>query len=391
MVRAERFRRLIDVRRVLLAGLVALSAIAISVGVALADQDSGTEPSRSDRSHAAARVPRSPASTSPGATKRPTTTTTQPRRGNGTAVTLVFGGDTHFEGVLRSKLDANPGGMFAPIAGVLGGADIAMVNLETAIATGGSPDRKAYNFRAPPSAFEALRAAGVDAVTVANNHGRDYGPAGLAETLAAKQQTPLPVLGIGANADEAYRPWRTDVRGQRISVFAATDVLDDWLIEPWTATDAQPGLASSKAPAGDRLLAGIRAARTDSDTIVVYLHWGVEGGTCPSPRQQELARALVDAGADVVVGSHSHRVQSAGRLGTAFVDYGLGNFAFYNESGPAGITGALKVTVTGRDVDAYEWVPARIRGGIPQVLDGAAADSDRAAFTERQSCAGLTP
>lgn len=322
---------------------------------------------------------------------RVTTTTTQPRRGNGAAVTLVFGGDTHFEGVLRSKLDANPGGMFAPIAGVLSGADIAMVNLETAIATGGSPDRKAYNFRAPPSAFEALRAAGVDAVTMANNHGRDYGPAGLAETLAAKQQTPLPVLGIGANAEEAYRPWRTDVRGQRITVFAATDVLDDWLIEPWTATDAQPGLASAKAPAGDRLLEGIRTARTDSDTIVVYLHWGVEGSTCPSPRQQELARALVDAGADIVVGSHSHRVETGGRLGTAFVDYGLGNFAFYNESGPAGVTGALQVTVTGRDVDAYEWVPARIRGGIPQVLDGAAASADRAAFTQRQSCAGLTP
>ena len=391
MVRAERFRRLIDVRRVQLVGLVALSAIAIAVSVALADQDSGTENPRGSRSSAAARVPRSPGSTSRSAAQRPTTTTSQPRRGNGTAVTLVFGGDTHFEGGLRSKLDANPGGMFAPIAGVLGGADIAMVNLETAIATGGSPDRKAYNFRAPPSAFEALRAAGVDAVTMANNHGRDYGPAGLGETLAAKQQTPLPVLGIGANAEEAYRPWRTNVRGQRITVFAATDVLDDWLIEPWTATDAQPGLASSKAPAGDRLLAGIRAVRPDSDTIIVYLHWGVEGSTCPSPRQQELAQALVDAGADVVVGSHSHRVMTAGRLGTAFVDYGLGNFAFYNESGPAGITGALKVTVTGRDVDAYEWVPARIRGGIPQVLDGAAAASDRAAFTQRQTCAGLTP
>lgn len=67
------------------------------------------------------------------------------------------------------------------------------------------------------------------------------------------------MLGIGANAKEAYRPWRTDVRGQRITVFAATDVLDDWLIEPWTATDAQSGLASSKPPAGDRLLTGIRA------------------------------------------------------------------------------------------------------------------------------------
>ena len=249
-------------------------------------------------------------------------------------------------------------------------ADVAMVNLETAIATAGSPDPKAYNFRAPPSAFEALRAAGVDVVTMANNHGRDYGPEGLAETLAAKARTGLVVLGIGVDAAEAYRPWRTEVRGQRLAVFAATDVLDDWLIDPWTATDTQGGLASTKGTSVERLIAGIRAVRADADTVVVFLHWGAEGMTCPTPRQQELAPLLVDAGADIVVGSHSHRVETAGRLGTALVDYGLGNFAFYNESGASGITGALKVTVTGRDVDAYEWLPARIQGGIPLLADG---------------------
>src|SRR6185369_3358251 len=122
-----------------------------------------------------------------------TTTTTRARRGSNQPVTLAFGGDTHFEGNLAGQLQSNPGGMFAPIAPTLSGVDVAMVNLETAIATGGSPDPKNYNFRAPPSAFEALRVAGVDVVTMANNHGRDYGPQGFAETLAAKAQTPLAV------------------------------------------------------------------------------------------------------------------------------------------------------------------------------------------------------
>lgn len=384
MVWPESFRRLIDVRRLLLAGLVAVSAVAVAVFVATRSDD--PSPDRRSSGRVSARPPRS--STTAVA---PTTTTTRPRRGSGAPVTLVFGGDTHFEGSLRTQLESNPGAMFAPVAGVLGGADIAMVNLETAIATGGTPDSKAYNFRAPPSAFEALRVAGVDVISMANNHGRDFGPIGLAETLTAKQQTALAVVGIGANATEAYQPWRTEVRGQRLAFFGATDVLDDWLIESWTATDSQPGLASSKVPAGDRLLAGVRAARVNSDTIVVYLHWGVEGATCPSPRQQELARALVDAGADIVVGAHTHRVATAGRLGSALVHYGLGNFAFYNESGASGITGALQVTVTGRDIDAYDWVPARIRGGIPRWLDGTAAAADRAAFAERRTCAGLTP
>ncbi len=370
-------------RRLVAIGLAAVTAVVLAVVVGV-----GTD--RDDTSGAARRE-RADVASGTTSTAPTTTTTTRPRRGDGRPVTLVFGGDVHFEGSLANQLAGNPSGMFGPIAGVLSSADVAMVNLETAIATGGSPDTKAYNFRAPPAAFEALRTAGVDLVTMANNHGRDFGPEGLAETLAAKAGTGLVVLGIGANADEAYRPWRTEVHGQRLAFFAATDVLDDWLIEPWTATDTRAGLASTKGTSGDRLIAGIRAVRADVDTIVVYLHWGAEGLTCPTPRQQELARQLVDAGADIVVGSHSHRVEAAGRLGTAFVDYGLGNFVFYNESGPSGITGALKVTVTGRDVDAYEWLPARIQGGIPRWLTGDAAAADVAAFDGRRSCAGLAP
>ena len=82
---------------------------------------------------------------------------------------------------------------------------------------------------------------------------------------------------------------------------------------------------------------------------------------------------------------------TAGRLDGALVDYGLGNFAFYNESGLSGVTGVLRVTVTGRDVDGYEWLPARISGGIPHLLSGSAAASDDAAFASRRACAGLAP
>lgn len=322
---------------------------------------------------------------------RTTTTTTRPRRGTGAAVTFAFGGDVHFEGNLRAKLDANPAGMFGPIAPELSAADVAVVNLETAITERGTPAPKQYNFRAPARAFEALRLAGIDVVTMANNHGEDYGTQGLEDTLVAKAATPVGVVGIGANASEAYTPWKAVVRGQRISVIGATDVMDDWLIAPWTATDAQGGLASAKGANQARLVAAVTAARPDADTLVVFLHWGSEGDTCPTPRQEELAQELVTAGADIVVGSHAHRVQTAGRLGTALVDYGLGNFAFYNESGLAGVTGVLSVTATGRDIDTYAWKPARIRGGVPNLLAGDAATQDVNAFNSRRSCSNLMP
>ena len=80
-----------------------------------------------------------------------------------------------------------------------------MVNLETAITEGGSPASKEYNFRAPAGAFEALRVAGVDVVTMANNHGVDYGAGGLADTLAAKAATTLGVVGHRRERDRGVR------------------------------------------------------------------------------------------------------------------------------------------------------------------------------------------
>ncbi len=367
-----------------------VSSVLIGLGVVLATL-AIVSLTHSDAGQKAGGSAPDPAGTSAPPASREATTTTRPRRGDGQPVTFAFGGDVHFEGGIRSKLDSDPAGMFAPIAPELSQADVAMVNLETAITERGSPVPKSYNFRAPARALEALRVAGVDVVTMANNHGVDYGSVGLADTLAAKAATPLGVLGIGANATEAYAPWKKDVKGQRIAVIAASDVIDDALIPSWTATDTQGGIASAKAVNQLRLIDSVRAARPDADTLVVYLHWGEEGSSCPTPRQRDLAHAVVDAGADIVVGSHTHRVVTAGRMGSALVDYGLGNFVFYNESGPSGVTGVLSVTATGRDIDAYAWKPARIQGGIPHLLTGDAAAQDIAAFNDRRSCTDLTP
>lgn len=322
-------------------------------------------------------------------TTAPPTTTTLSRRGNGQAVTLAFAGDVHFEGELRPQLAADPAGVLAPIAPALGAADLAVVNLETAITERGTPAPKTYTFRAPATALTALAGAGVDAASMANNHGLDFGPEGLDDSLAAEQASGFPIIGIGRDAREAYEPFRSTVRGQRIAVIAATQVLDAELATAWTATDTQAGLASAKEV--DRLTDAVAAARTTSDTVVVFLHWGTEKQTCPNGRQQELAARLVEAGADVVVGGHAHRLQGAGRLGDAFVAYGLGNFVFYANPGPGADSGVLTVTVTGREVDTYTWTPAVIRNGVPRPLAGDEATTALAAWDALRACTGLVP
>lgn len=312
------------------------------------------------------------------------------RRGNGTAVTLAFGGDVHFEGRIRARLQADPSSVMAGVAPLLKAADVAVVNLETAVTTRGTAvPGKQYSFRAPATAFDALAAGGVDVATMANNHGMDFGRQGLEDSLDASDAGGVPVVGIGRNAEEAYRPFLTEVKGQRIAVLGATQVLDDDVRVAWTATDAQPGLASAKEVA--RLTAAVRAAREQADTVVVYLHWGTEGSTCPNAAQPPLAQALVEAGADVIVGGHAHRLAGAGRMGSAFVAYGLGNFVFYTDSGPGAETGVLTVTVTGRDIDRYSWAPARLVGQLPRPLQGAAADQAAAAWDRLRPCTGLDP
>ncbi len=169
-------------------------------------------------------------------------------------------------------------------------------------------------------------------MTVANNHGMDYGRVGLADTLAAAQRYRMPLLGAGVDQTAAWTPLRRTIHGVRISVIAATDVLDDFATTAWVAKPGVPGLASAKdtEPAAS---AAVRAERSKADVVVVFLHWGKETVYCPTARQQDLAHRLSDAGADIVVGSHAHVVEPTARVGRTVVDYGLGNFQFYARGG----------------------------------------------------------
>ncbi len=370
-------------------GLLVVGAVALAAAACAGTDESsvaGRTPG-SDRSGDAEAMSDTGASRDTDAT---TTTTTRPPTGSGQAVTLAFAGDTNFNNQLGA-LRSSPGTVLSAIAPTLSAADVTMLNLEAALGTGGSPQPKKFTFQVPAQAIDAVKAAGVDVVTMANNHGMDFGPVGFADSLRIERESGFPILGIGADDTEAYTPWVTEAKGQRIGFIGANDIFDDNLRSAWTAAPGHPGLASAEEAHQERLAQEVRTLRPEVDTLVVFLHYGTETQLCPNARQKELVELLTGAGADIVVGSHPHRLQGVGYHGQQFVAYSLGNFAFQANSPEGAATGVLMVTATGRRIDGYTWTPAVIRSSIPHPLTGTAADAAQATMTQRQQCAGLTP
>ncbi len=200
-------------------------------------------------------------------------------------ITLAFAGDVNFAG-RTARLLGDPATAFGPVTGLLRSADFAAVNLETAITRGGTPQRKTYHFRAPAAAFTALRDAGINLVTMANNHVLDYGPAGLADTLAAARAARFPYVGIGASAAAAWAPYLTTIKGVRLAVIGVSQVAE--LASSWVATSTRPGEANAIDLA--RTLAAVRYATRLANVVIVFMHWGTEGRACPDQAQLSLAR-----------------------------------------------------------------------------------------------------
>jgi poly-gamma-glutamate capsule biosynthesis protein CapA/YwtB (metallophosphatase superfamily) len=301
------------------------------------------------------------------------------------SVTLAFAGDVNFAG-RTARLLSDPAAAFGPIASLLRSADFTALNLETAVTGRGVPQPKNYHFRTTPLAFTALRDAGVDLVTMANNHVLDYGPTGLADTMAAAKAARFPYVGIGDNAAAAWAPYVTTIKGVTIAVVGVSQVAE--LASSWVATSSRPGEAN--AIDLSRTLAAVRAAKRLAKIVIVFMHWGTEGEACPDPAQLSLAPKLAAAGASIIIGAHAHMLQGSGWLGHTFVAYGMGNFLWWERSYSTA-TGILELTLHSGIPLSARFIPAVVsRTGQPVVDRGAAARQAASHYAGLRACAGLT-
>ena len=245
------------------------------------------------------------------------------------SMTILFSGD-----VLLSDHVLNAYSRAGGISGVLDGgylnaiqsADYFVVNEEFPFSSRGTQAAdKQYTFRLAPEKVSMFQEMGIDAVTLANNHALDYGTDALLDTCEVLDGAGILHTGAGKDLNAAKQPVVFEKNGQRVALIGATRVIPE---AGWAAANGHPGMLSSYEVSVEPLLAQIAECHAQGEKVVVLIHWGIERDEMPQEYQRALAKRYIDAGADLVIGSHPHVLQGIEYYKGKPIFYSLGNFVF---------------------------------------------------------------
>ncbi|MBB6735993.1 CapA family protein [Cohnella zeiphila] len=271
--------------------------------------------------------------------------------------------------LLASTVDTNirkygVGYPFAKTAETLADADVTFGNLETSVSERGTPQDKQFTFRSRPESLQGLVDAGFDGVTVANNHTMDYGTAALQDTLANLDAYRLGHTGAGNNTEQAFQPFVKEVRGRKVAILGISRVLPDG---SWYAGANKPGIAQGYSM--EPMLSYLKKTEEASDVTIVYIHWNKERKEYPEAYAREYAKAFINAGADAVIGAHSHCLQGIEWYKGKPIFYSLGNFVFTAGSALTNTTMIAKLSFAPDGQVEAQVTPALIRNTQPSLMD----------------------
>ena len=260
---------------------------------------------------------------------------------------LVFVGDVTFNDgssvmyAYEARKKGAKGLVSEEVLNIMNNATIAMANNEFTLSKRGTPiPDKMWTFRGNPDNVNIYHEMGVDIVGLANNHAFDYGPDSLTDTLLTLDNAGIAHVGAGENLNEAKAPYYYIVNGYRIAIVAGT------AIDPYSTRGARENL-SGVFQIFDTvsMQKEIAAAKEKADYVFAYVHWGEEITFNLTYGQKYMGKAFVDAGADVVVGMHSHCMQGIEHFNGKLIVYSLGNFTF----SPYDLTCAMLKTTISND------------------------------------------
>jgi poly-gamma-glutamate synthesis protein (capsule biosynthesis protein) len=281
--------------------------------------------------------------------------------------TVTVTGDVMLARRVGERLDqvGDQAAALRPMARRLAASDLTVGNLESTLSKAGPPRQGGDSFGARPQVRAGLRLAGFDVLSLANNHVGDYGAQALRQTLRRIQAGGFAGVGAGTDLAAAVRPVVVVRHGVRFGIVAF-----DAIGETPAATATRPGaLRVRMQPRTGPLVASdlqrvtdvVRALRDKVDVVLVLPHWGTQYTTRTVRDQRVVARRLVRAGADLVVGGHPHWVQGVESLPGGLVVYSLGNFVFDMDFMRETQEGAiLELTYWGSKLKVAELVPVVI-------------------------------
>lgn len=253
---------------------------------------------------------------------------------------------------------------FLEISKTLQDADLLVGNLEGPIGSHGVRVGSIYSFRANPQAVAGLASAGFDVLSLANNHIWDYGREALGDTFQILDQAGIGYIGAGRDYPEAHRPLVREVKGTKIAFLAYTDLIPQSV----TGELSQPAVAFMDLK---QIIPDIEKAKELADLVVVAFHWGEEYQTKHNQKQEVIAHAVIDAGADLVIGHHPHVMQEVEQYKDGYIAYSLGNFVFdQNFSADTREGLMLKVTVKNKKIEKVEPIKIKFTSTYQPILVG---------------------
>lgn len=234
-------------------------------------------------------------------------------------IRLLAGGDVSFTSDINREIDSNQFDPFADLNGLLASSDLSFVNLESVLASASLPRARGRHrvpaLRGTPNAAKILAKAGIDVVSVANNHVFDVGTAGLGESLSALRAEGIVPSGAGLSSDEAYAPAIKQVGDKKVGFISFS-----------FGVNHRPTAPGVYANNHDDPIGRVRVLKSSVDIAIVSLHWGDEYQNQPADYQVRLAHGLIDAGADAVIAHHPHVLQGMEAWNGRPIFYSLGNF-----------------------------------------------------------------
>lgn len=299
--------------------------------------------------------------------------------------TLSIVGDLMLGRRVGEAIRGDPSAPLRPTARRLASADLTIGTFESTLSRLGPPTQGDDSFSAAPAVLDGLRLAGFDLLSLANNHVGDFGDRSLVQTVDRLRAEGFATVGAGADLAQAREPAILEANGLRIGVLAFNAIGETPRARaerPGAVTLAmQPRLGTLDRNDLRTMTAAIDQVEQLADVVLVLPHWGDQYTPVAVADQRRVGRALVAAGADLVVGSHPHVVQGLDNPGDGLVAYSLGNYVFDMDfSVPTQQGAILEITLWGGPPDAQvmaaELVPYRIGADFaPRVLRRESAEA----------------